>query len=180
VRIPRYAPIAVLAVLLGITASCGIGGAMSDYVKTVQSGIARLPWPKEMETLFGDSDHFITHYGFSPGPKIWTSEVFIYGRYRLSMQADVEIDYENNLVKTNVGPAKFYLFETGSIIHGPRGVEGANIVGQWIFDEAKWDKLVQSKGDWSLLGIPVKTNSPVPEFDAYVSLERAPVVKIPH
>jgi len=96
------------------------------------------------------------------------------------MQADVEIDYENNLVKTNVGPAKFYLFETGSIIHGPRGVEGANIVGQWIFDEAKWDKLVQSKGDWSLLGIPVKTNSPVPEFDAYVSLERAPVVKIPH
>lgn len=153
---------------------------MNDYIKTVQSGISTLPWPKQMEKLFGEGDHFIVHYGFSPGPKEWQTEVFFYGRYTMALVVDVDIDYTTHLVKTNVVSPKFYLHEVSDVIHGPRGVEGANFDGQWILDETKWNELVQAKGDWSAIGIPVKTNSPVPGFDEYVKGVRAPRVKVPH
>ena len=160
--------------------SCRRDNQMSDYIQTVKSGINSLPWPKEMEALFGEGDHFITHYGFSPGPKEWHTDIFFGGRYELALQVDVEIDYEKNLVKTNTSPPKFYLSEVESLIRKPNRPVGAKIAHEWILDEAKWKKLVQSKGDWSAIGIPVKTNSPIPGFDEYVNGWRAPVVKIPH
>ena len=172
---------ALLAFLaLGTMTSCGRDNQMSDYIQTVKSGINSLPWPKEMEALFGEGDHFITHYGFKPGPKEWTTEVFFGGRYTLSLKVDVDVDYKTQTIKTSVSTPKFYLFEVGSVQRGARGVEGADISNQWILDEAKWKKLVQAKGDWSVLEIPVKTNSPVQDFDEYVRGLRAPVVKIPH
>lgn len=91
-----------LALILGVFISCG--DPMSDYVKTVQSGIAKLPWPKQIENLLGDADHFITHYGFSPGPKEWQTDVYFYGRYELTMVVNVDIDYGKHIVKTNVAP----------------------------------------------------------------------------
>src|SRR2546422_65055 len=118
----------------GTLTSCG-GDKMSEYVQTMKSGLTTLPWPKEMEALFGDGDHFITHYGFSPGPKQWNTEVFFGGRYTLTLQVDVDIDYQKHLVLTNVSPPKFYLFEVGSLVRGPRGVEGADISAQWVLDE---------------------------------------------
>jgi hypothetical protein len=178
-------PLHVLGMLIltGITFSC-IGGdemsEMSDYVRTTQSGIARLPWPKQMEQLFGDSDHFITEYGFSPGPRIWNTEVFFYGRYSLALQVDVAIDYKAHTVVTNVGPPKFYLYEVGSLVYNSSGLDGAKIAKSWVFNGAQWDKLVASKGDWSALGISVKTNSPIPDFDSYANAERSPRVRIPH
>jgi len=170
----------ILFVALAAMTSCGADKQMNDYIQTVQSGIKTLPWPKQMEALFGDGDHFITHYGFSPGPKEWTTEVFFGGRYTLALKVDVEIDYKAQTIKTNVSSPKFYLFEVGSLLRGAKGVEGADISKQWILDEEKWKKLVQAKGDWSAIGIPVKTNSPVPEFDEYVKGLRAPRVRIPH
>jgi hypothetical protein len=174
----------ILALLLtiGILASCGRckQDTMSDYIQTVKSGLDTLPWPKEMEALFGEGDHFVTHYGFSPGPKKWNTEIFFGGRYTLTLQVDVDIDYKGHTIRSNVAPAKFYLWEVGALIRGARGVEGADIAGQWIFDEAKWKRLVQAKGDWSAIGIPVNTNSPIEGFDDYVKGCRSPRVNIPH
>jgi len=74
-----------------------------------------------MEALFGEGDHFITHYGFSPGPKQWNTEVFFGGRYTLTLQVDVTIDNQKHLVLTNVTAPKFYLVEAGSLIWKPDG-----------------------------------------------------------
>jgi hypothetical protein len=166
-----------LLLVVGTIASCGEGTSMSDYVETAQSGIKTLPWPKEMEQLFGDGDHFITHYGFSPGPKEWNSEVFFGGRYTLTLQVDVVI--EGRTVAKSISPPKFYLSEVEKVVVDNGGA-GANFSGQWVLDEAQWKKLVQAKGDWSVIGIPVKTNSPVPGFENYVKGLRAPRMKIPH
>jgi hypothetical protein len=152
---------------------------MSNYDTAVQSGIIGLPWPKEMESLFGEGDHFITHYGFSPGPKLWNSEVYFYGRYRLTMQVTVSLDPGNARVLGNTEPPKFYLREIKSVTTED-GTLAAYFSGRWEFDSKKWKQLVQARGDWSVLGIPVKKNDPVPRFEEYVASLRAPIVKVPH
>jgi hypothetical protein len=170
----------VLALLsCGTGTSCDGGDQMKNYIKTVKSGIDRLPWPKEMEALFGEGDHFITHFGFDPGPKDWQTEVYFGGRYRLTLQVEIDIDYKTCLVKTNVSAPKFYLLEVESIVRKNGGIE-ANLSGQWILDKVKWKRLVDSNGDWLAVGLPIRTNSPVPGFEDYVKGWRAPRVKIPH
>jgi len=146
---------------------------MVDYKQTVRSGIATLPWPKEMEALFGEGDHAITHYAFSPGPKDWWTEIHFGGRYTLTMHVDVEIDYEKNLIVKYVSPPRFSLVEVGSLVRENGEIRGAKIADQWFFDEMRWKKLVEAKGDWSVIGLPVK-NSLIPSFDEYVKICRAP------
>ena len=150
---------------------------MTDYKQTVRSGIATLPWPKEMEALFGEGDHFITHYEFSPGPKKWNTEIYFGGRYRFTMQVDVEIDYKKHVIERYTSPPKFYLWEIGPLTREKGEIVGAKIADQWIFDEAKWRKLVEAKGDWSVIGLPMKKDNPIPGFDEYVKGWRAPRVQ---
>jgi hypothetical protein len=163
----------VFAVFLALTAVTGCRNEMADYKHTVKSGLTTLPWPKQMEALFGAGDHFITHYGFSPGPKKWNTEIYFGGRYSLTLHVDVEIDDNKSLIKGAVSQPKFYLFEVKSLKRLEHTFE-ADYSGQWIFDEAQWIKLIAAKGDWSALGVPVKKNSPLPDFDEFVKVVRAP------
>ena len=134
-----------------------------------------------METLFGEGDHFITYYGVDSGPKLWNSEVFFGGRYKLTLQVEVEINYWKHKIVKVVSPPKFYLSEIDSTIRDRANqVEGANISKNWQLDEAKWKKLVEAKGDWAVIDIPVKTNDPVARFEDYVKGQREPRDKIPH
>lgn len=164
--------------LLALTAFSACGDEMGDYKQTVRSGLATLPWPKEMEALFGEGDHFITHYGFSPGPKEWNTEVYFGGRYRLTMQVDVEIDYKKHTIEKYTSPPKFYLWEIGPLTREKGEVFGAKIANQWVFDEAKWRKLVEATGDWTAIGLSVKKDNPIPGFDEYVKGWRAPRVQV--
>src|SRR6266481_3389857 len=111
----RSGDILALILTIGVLASCGgcKQDTMSDYIQTVKSGLDTLPWPKEMEALFGEGDHFVTHYGFSLGPNKWNTEIFFGGRYTLTLQVDVDIDYKGDTIRSNVSPAKFYLWEVG-------------------------------------------------------------------
>jgi len=149
---------------------------MDDYIETLQSGIETLGWPREMEVLFGDADHSITHYGFSSEPRQWNSDVYIYGRYTLALTVEVNVDYKHNKIAGAASSPKFYLCRVSEIVEGGKG---ANFAGQWILDEAKWRQLVQAGGDFSAIGIPIETNNPVGGFDAYVRGYHAMHVKIP-
>jgi hypothetical protein len=68
-----------------------------------------------MEEQFGTADHFITHFG-SRGKTTnrWNTEVFFGGRYTLTMQVDVHVDYDKNQIEV-VGEPVFYLVEAESI-----------------------------------------------------------------
>ena len=55
---------------------------------------------------------------------------------------------------------------------------GGEPVLPWNIDEAGWQKLVVAKGDWSVLGISVKKNEPVTNFDEYVRRWREARVKV--
>ena len=155
---------------------------LSDYVKTVQSGFIVLPWPAQMEAMFGDADHFITHYGFSSEPKTWNSEVCFGGRYILTMQVEVTVNYRKNKVDEINSTPSFSLRELEVIRPGINAGEGsgASIANQWKFGQDEWKKLVESHGHWRVLNIPVNTNNPLPNFDVFVADLRNPRVKIPH
>ncbi|SRR5258706_3553861 len=171
-----------LIVALSLLNSCSpnLQSQVKDYKATIRSGIKVLPWPKEMETLFGDGDHFITHYNMSPGPKTWNTEVFFGGRYVLTLQVDVEVAYSKREVGKVVGTPMFFLHEVESVAIGPTGAYDTRFSRNWNFGEAKWKTLVSTKGDWSSIGIKVKTNSPVENFDYYVKHLRAPRIQVPH
>lgn len=169
-------------VVIGTAALCGCsqGNTMSNYVQVMQSGIMHLAWPKEMETLFGEGDHFITHYNRSSGPKLWNSVVFFGGRYVLSLQVPVEIDYSSNRVHRTAGSPKFYLNELEMISIDSNGLVSATISRQSVINEDKWSQLVKNRGDWAVIGIKVQTNAPLSEFSKYVQAQRKPRVRIPH
>lgn len=167
----------LFALLLVLIAFTGCRDEMANYKHTIRSGLTTLPWPKQMEALFGEGDHFITHYGFSPGPKEWNTEIYFGGRYSLTLHVEVEIDDKKNIIKEAVSPPKFYLFEVKSLKRLDHTFE-ADYSGQWVLDEAQWIKLVAAKGDWSALGIPVKKNSPLPDFDEFVKVVRAPRMQV--
>jgi hypothetical protein len=152
---------------------------LKDYKETVRSGIKARPWPKEMEALFGEGDHFITHYNFSPGPKTWNTEVFFGGRYELTLQVDVEIDYKKRTVVKVVTPPSFNLREVEHVQIDPSGLPTAFYSNDWTFDEARWKRLVVSGGDWLQIGILLKSNT-VPGFDQYEKAMRAPRVQVSH
>lgn len=171
----------LIFILAGMLTSCNpsMQSQLKDYEETIKSGINTLAWPKQMEALFGEGDHFITHYNFSPGPKTWNTEIFFGGRYELTLQVDVEIDYRKRTIVRTVTPAKFYLAEIESVQISSSGQVGATYSNDWSFDEARWKKLVGSDGDWSQIGIPLKTNA-VPGFDQFVKAVREPRVQVPH
>jgi len=69
-----------------------------------------------METLFGEGDHFIVHYGSSSGAGPWQTVVFFYGRYTLTLEVDIEIDNIHHALQNPFsGPPHFYLNEVASI-----------------------------------------------------------------
>ena len=153
-------------------------GRSTDYKATVRSGISNLPWPNQMEALFGEGDHFITHYGFDSKPKQWNTEVYFAGRYMLTLQVDVAIDYSTDTVLTNTIPAKFYLTEIAKIEKSPAGRLSIEFSNGWDLNEEQWSQLVAAKGDWSVLGISLRLSDPVPGFDEYVKVHRSPRVRV--
>ncbi len=148
---------------------------MEDYKRTVRSGLQTMPWPLEIEQLFGDADHFITHWGFgSSGPLLWNTEVHFGGRFSLTMQVETEVDYWDRKIIRAVTSPKFYLFSLDNIGVLPNGGISSGGSGQWTFGETEWRKLMAAKGDWSAIGISVGDTNPVPNFDALVKAVRAP------
>lgn len=149
---------------------------MSDYVQTVESAATNVPVALEMERLFGDADHFISHYGFDDEPKQWNTEVFFGNRYILTMQIMVAVDYSRNTV-SQIGDPTFYLFECETITIEPEGTLHVrfNPHGQVTFSGEQWNSMFESGGDFA--GIGVKLNpAPVENFDRYVAGKRAPRV----
>lgn len=166
----------VLIALLAITSSCRDG--LTEHRHAIQSGMAVLPWPKQIEGLFGEADHFITHYNLDRGPKAWNTAVGLFGRYRLTLQVEVNIDYQKSIVLGNATNPIFYLFEIESIKKENGRIVGANFSNQWTFDAVSWKKLYESNGDWSTIGIPLKQNDPIPGFDEYDRSWREPRIRL--
>lgn len=128
---------------------------MDHYIATVRSAAQILPEAAEIERLYGDADHFITHFGreFPGNKKQWNTEVYFGGRYSLTMQVDVSIDYENSRVSQVLGSPIFYLVEYHQIDALPDGRFMAHSGNGKVFTREEWKTFYKSHGEFSSLGL---------------------------
>jgi hypothetical protein len=148
---------------------------MDDYKDTVRDGIKTVPHVQEIKKMFlnAPTDHFITQYGFDKSvPVKWNTVTYIYGRYQFGYQVNVIVDYKNNRISKVDGIPAFYLWEVATLTPpNSDGVVGAtyNTSNDIPFvGEKQWNKIVAAEGDFSVVGIHLITNSPIPRFDDYV------------
>jgi len=151
---------------------------MEDYLATHRSAATRLPIAVEFEKLFpGHTDHFISQYGFNRNggdrTNTWNSEAYFDGRYALTMQTEVVVDYQNHTVKSS-GESPFYLVEHYFICPdlSSREREVAK------FGKAEWEKLYASGGDFSVIGVHIVKDQPVANFDAMAQTWRRPRIPV--
>jgi hypothetical protein len=143
----------------------GCSPSMNDYKDTVRDGIKTVSHVQEIKQMFpsAPTDHFIGQSGFDKNIGIWNTVVYLYGRYEMDYQVDVIVDYKNNRVSKMEGIPQFRLMEVAP----NHPVVGTFTSGHTIF-EKDWEKVVAAKGDFSVIGINLITNSPVAGFDDYV------------
>ena len=177
-------------VIVGVVLACYIAVAllsiritlptftMQEYVATHRSAIQGLPIAVEFERIFpGKTDHFITHAFNRPAPEppmnIWNSEAHFGGRYCLTMQVEVRVDYENQKI-TRAGDPTFYLVENydlkPDLSYSGRGVA--------TFTEAEWRKVYESGGDFSAIGVELEDRDPEAFWDQMVNAVRQRQVPI--
>lgn len=169
--------------LFAIASALAMGGCMplptmSDYKATVASARTALPVAVEIEKLFGDADHFITHYGFDSKPKTWNTEVHFGGRYVLTMQVTVNVDYKANAI-TPIDEPRFWLHEIRTVEKMPGGGYSTTYNGrsQVEFSLSDWRAFRDSNGNVAALGV-AENKDPVPLFDEYVAATRRDRVRV--
>lgn len=145
--------------------------------QVVRHGIETLILPKEMESLFGATnvDHFISSFGSKIHTPMWNSVAYFAGRYELTLQIPILIDYEKCRLIGATNSAMVQINEVTKVELSKSGIAGATTKGQWRLNENEWKWLVKNKGDWSVVKVPILTNAPVKGFDEYVRQGREPV-----
>lgn len=92
-------------------------------------------------------------------------EVGLYGRYVVQGRVPLTVD-TNTLTVVTSGPPVIYVREIARIIASPDGGGSAKFTtNQAQLGAAEWKKLVESHGDFSVVGYSMITNSPIPSFD---------------
>jgi hypothetical protein len=172
---------AVVLWMLCITSGCGARHTktVEDYKATVRSGKAALPIAVQMEEVFPVADHFITHYAMDSGPLAWNTEVFFGGRYILTMQVDVEVNYSTNTVTSTNQEPQFFLSEVESVDLLPDGRTSVTFRAENAerFGAREWARMYDNKGSLSAIGISVDTTE-VENFDEHVAQRRRDRVRM--
>jgi hypothetical protein len=143
----------------------------AEYQEVHRNGIESIPWAKQMDEHWGeDVDHFITYFGSDKQPLIWNSEVFFGGRFRLSLQVPVNVDYDDETV-TVAGEPLFVLVAVSTVTHD-NGAWGAKFDANLDrkFDQVKWHEFVESGFDLGVFEIPANQQRAI---DGFADLTRA-------
>ncbi len=169
----------LLLAMLVTVCSCEHRGDfdIENYTRAVKSGFTKIPAALEIEALYGEADHFISYSGPNVDKK-WRTEVFFDGRYILTMEIVVKTNQSFNEVIEVVGEPSFFLSEASEIIvPKERGVE-TTFSGDWKFGLEEWRTLFKAKGDFSAIGIILKKNQPVNNFESYVESKKRLRVRV--
>ncbi len=155
-------------------ALCGCSPSINDYKDTVRDGIKTVPHVQEIMKIFPNAptDHFIGQSGSDKNAGIWNTVVYFGGRYQFGYQVDVIVDYKYNRISKIAGTPQFYLWEVATLT--PSNSDGVveatynKSNGIPFIGEKQWNEIVAAKGDFSVVGIHLITNSPIAGFDDYV------------
>ena len=155
---------------------CTANPSQSDYLKTTEQGIKTVPHVEEIRQIFPNAPkiHYIEQLGLQIGETTrqlahWNTVVWFGGRYELTYQILVVPDYGKHSIKESQTPV-FLLGEITEMTDGGRGVIFGPGGGR--FFEKDWNKVVAAKGDFSVIGIHLKTNAPIAGIENYIAASR--------
>jgi hypothetical protein len=124
-----------------------------------------------MEEIFGTSavKHWISarRNGLKEGQRDWQTFVYFPGRYELTMEVLIEVDFRKRMIK-QIGKPKFSMHQIESLEFrdGDSGQISVSYNHQWTFNEDKWARLYKAKGDFSAVGFKLDP-TPLKGFDIY-------------
>jgi hypothetical protein len=130
----------------------------------VASGYAMIPEARQIEDLLGPARHEVCNYR-EPDIVEWQTHAPFAGRYELVMIASVRVDRRSGRVTEVIEAPRFQFFEIEKI----RDSGGATFrqASQREFGVDQWRRVVKAGGDFSVIGIELNRNNPVPGFDRY-------------
>ena len=132
----------------------------------VPSGYAMIPQAKQIDDLLGPAWHSCSNYK-EPNVVEWITTELFAGRYKLEMRVNVEVDRRSGNISKITGEPRFMLCEVYDI-------EGRGVSYKYWheFGAEKWIKIVKAKGDFSVIGIHLDRDNPVPGFAEYKNTPR--------
>lgn len=137
----------------------------SGYDKTIANAIDLDDHVKSFNSLFPKTNNFISYYTGEYGSSIWNSEVGLHDRYVLTMQFKIAINRDESKIKRTSEP-DFHLVEVFDVSTFPNGTASIRYGSlQLEFGDKEWGKIVDSGGDFSVIGANLITDKPVSGFD---------------
>jgi hypothetical protein len=148
--------------LIAATAVALVAWVPLSYSLAVKSGRSTVPYVRQFEQTFPGSSHSISYFTGTHGPTHWNSNALVHGRYTLTMQMSLRLSLLRNRIVSAEEP-RFWLVEIESLSVEAGRVTAIQSGGaQVTFGPAEWQRVVDSGGDLSQLGIQVHRDRPVP------------------
>jgi hypothetical protein len=144
-----------------------------DRGVAMRSGYNKILQAREIDVLLGKADHSVMNEGDANDEGIkeeWISEVYFGGRYELTMCVGIRVNRRTSEVSKVIGTPEFQLLELESVdmtsaapsitYHAP---------GYHKINAAEWQRVVAAKGDFSVIGIDINRDRPIPNFKELVN-----------
>ncbi len=169
----------IIVVVVAFASSCGHPRTFNiqNYTRAVKSGFSKIPEALQIESLFGEADQFISYSG-PYVPQKWNTVAYFDGRYILSMEVEVETNSEFSEITKVVGEPHFFLWEADQIVIEADGQPDTKYSRDLRFGLSDWKKVFAAKGDFSVIGITIKKDQPLANWDAYVRGWSGPRIKV--
>jgi hypothetical protein len=145
----------------------------SDYDAALADATNSIRYAADFARLFPGLRTGFSYYTGVVGPPTLRMEIYLFDRYELSMQIPVTFDEDRRKVRS-FGQPEFVLQEISEVkkIHkvGSLGPVETLLVGRngdrsLRFGAGEWKKVVEARGDFSIIGFTLVTNSPAPGFE---------------
>ena len=156
-RTATFSSLTAGCLLLGMLLGCH---RQVNYNSLRASGSQKITEAVAFRTLFPNTHEFLTYFDGYYGEPQWNSTALLHGRYVLTLQCKIDVDYARSAV-TNYQPPRVFLTEIVSLERLPGGQLSATHGTNFSFDLEQWKRLVESHGNFESLGVSLTTNSPV-------------------
>ena len=159
------------ATFISLTAGCLLVGMLLgchrqvNYNSVLTSGSQKITEAVAFRTLFSNTHEFLTYFDGYYGEPQWNSKALLHGRYVLTLQCKIGVDYAKSAV-TNYQTPRIFLTEIVSLERLASGQTSATHGTNLTFNIDQWKQLMESHGAFESLGVNLSTNSPIDGLEA--------------
>ena len=124
----------------------------------------KLQFLQEFDALFPDARYFISYYTGMMGDETISAVVGLHGRYVITVKSDISMNWNGRRITTHQPP--LFLFQEVESIEIPAS-GGARIrytQNQKFFGLEEWRQVVQSGGDFNVIGVEFDSTQPPLEY----------------